>query len=71
MALGASASILIWAPMDGFVKAVLIGSGIVVIFGFVDDIRGLGFKSKFVGQILAALIVVLYGGIKIKKDRFS
>ena len=66
MALGASASILIWAPMDGFVKAVLMGSGIVVIFGFVDDIRGLGFKSKFVGQILAALIVVLYGGIKIK-----
>jgi len=66
MAMGASASILIWAPMDEFVKAVLIGSGILVVFGFVDDVKGLGFKSKFVGQILAALIVILYGGIKIK-----
>ena len=66
MALGASASIIIWAPMDIFVKAVLIGSGILVVFGFADDVKGLGIKSKFFGQILAALIVVLYGGIKIK-----
>ncbi len=66
MAMGASASILIWAPMDEFVKAILIGSGILVTFGFVDDIKGIGFKSKFAGQILAALIVIFYGGLKIK-----
>jgi UDP-GlcNAc:undecaprenyl-phosphate GlcNAc-1-phosphate transferase len=60
MAMGASAAILIWAPMDEFVKAILIGSGILVVFGFADDVKGLGFKSKFAGQILAALIVILY-----------
>lgn len=66
MALGALAPILIWAPLDEFVKATMIGSGILVVFGFVDDLKGIGFKSKFGGQILAALIVVLYGGLKIK-----
>ena len=66
MALGALAPILIWAPLDEFVKATMIGSGILVVFGFVDDLRGIGFRSKFGGQILAALIVVLYGGLKIK-----
>jgi UDP-GlcNAc:undecaprenyl-phosphate GlcNAc-1-phosphate transferase len=66
MAVGAFASILIWAPMNAFVKALLIGSGILVTFGFVDDIKGIGFKSKFAGQILAALIVILYGGLKVK-----
>ncbi len=66
MAVGAFASILIWAPFNEFVKATLIGSGILVVFGFVDDVKGIGFKSKFAGQILAALIVILYGGLKIK-----
>jgi UDP-GlcNAc:undecaprenyl-phosphate GlcNAc-1-phosphate transferase len=66
MAIGALVPIFIWAPMNDFVRALLIGSGILVAFGFVDDVKGIGFKSKFFGQILAALVVVLYGGIKIK-----
>lgn len=66
MALGAFSSILIWAPLNEFAKATLIGSVILVIFGFVDDVKGIGFKSKFVGQVLAALIVILYGGVKIQ-----
>jgi UDP-GlcNAc:undecaprenyl-phosphate GlcNAc-1-phosphate transferase len=66
MALGAFIPIIIWVPMSEFVKAVLIGSGILVIFGLVDDIREIGFKTKFIGQILAGLIVILYGGLKIQ-----
>jgi UDP-GlcNAc:undecaprenyl-phosphate GlcNAc-1-phosphate transferase len=66
MAMGAFIAILIWAPMSEFVKSILIGSGILVMFGFLDDTKGIGFKSKFGGQILAALIVVFYGGLKIK-----
>ena len=66
MALGAFIPIIIWAPMSEFVKSVLIGSGILVIFGLVDDIREIGFKTKFFGQILAALIVILYGGLRIE-----
>jgi UDP-GlcNAc:undecaprenyl-phosphate GlcNAc-1-phosphate transferase len=66
MALGAFIPIIIWAPMSGFVKSILIGSGILVIFGLVDDIREISFRVKFLGQILAALIVILYGGIRIE-----
>ena len=66
MGLGAFLPIILWAPMDQLVKSMLIGSGIVVLFGLVDDVKHIGFKPKFAGQILAALIVILYGGVKIK-----
>ena len=66
MGLGAFLPIILWAPIDQFVKSMLIGSGIVVLFGLIDDVKHIGFKPKFVGQIIAALIVILYGGLKIK-----
>jgi UDP-GlcNAc:undecaprenyl-phosphate GlcNAc-1-phosphate transferase len=66
MALGAFTPIIIWTPMTAFVQSVLIGSGILIIFGLVDDIREIGFKTKFFGQILAAVIVILYGGLRIE-----
>lgn len=66
MGLGAFLPIILWAPIDQFVKSMLIGSGIVVLFGLVDDVKHIGFKPKFAGQIIAALIVILYGGLKIK-----
>ena len=66
MGLGAFLPIILWAPVDQFVKSILIGAGIVVIFGLIDDVKQIGVRSKFIGQILAALIVIIYGGIKIK-----
>jgi UDP-GlcNAc:undecaprenyl-phosphate GlcNAc-1-phosphate transferase len=66
MALGAFIPIIIWTPMSEFIKALLIGSGILVIFGLADDIKDTSFKTKFIGQILAALVVILYGGLKIE-----
>lgn len=49
-------------------RAVLIGGGLVFLLGVVDDIRkpsGLGWKSKFAVQTLAACLLV-YFGIKIR-----
>ena len=66
MVLGAFLPIVLWAPLDQFVKSVLIGSGLVVLFGLIDDIKHIGFKPKFAGQIAAALIVIFYGGLKIQ-----
>jgi UDP-GlcNAc:undecaprenyl-phosphate GlcNAc-1-phosphate transferase len=66
MGLGAFLPIILWAPIDQFVKSMLLGSTIVVVFGLVDDIKHIGFKPKFAGQIIAALVVILYGGLKIK-----
>ncbi len=66
MVLGAFLPIILWAPMDQFVKSILLGSGIVVLFGLIDDIKHIGFKPKFAGQIIGALVVILYGGLKIE-----
>ncbi|MDY6953454.1 MAG: MraY family glycosyltransferase, partial [Thermodesulfobacteriota bacterium] len=65
MALGAVVPVLLTAHADPFLRALVLGAGIVVLFGLVDDFKGLGYKAKFMGQIGAALVVVLYGGVKI------
>ncbi|HQI00448.1 MAG TPA: MraY family glycosyltransferase [Deltaproteobacteria bacterium] len=65
MSLGFCISILIWLPADRFVVAALVGMAILVAEGFVDDIICLGYKTKFIAQIVAALVVILYGGIRI------
>lgn len=49
-------------------RAVLVGGGLVFLLGIVDDIKkphGLGWKSKFAVQILAAALLVHFG-IKIR-----
>jgi UDP-GlcNAc:undecaprenyl-phosphate GlcNAc-1-phosphate transferase len=66
MALGICVSVLLWANGDQFVRAVLLGTGIVVVFGLIDDFKGIGYKGKFVGQIAAALVVIFYGRITIQ-----
>jgi UDP-GlcNAc:undecaprenyl-phosphate GlcNAc-1-phosphate transferase len=66
MALGAFVPVLLWAPGGEFVRAVLIGAAIVILFGLIDDVRDLEWKTKLAGQCAAALVVILYGGVKIK-----
>ena len=65
MALGALVPVLFVADVSRFVHALLIGAAVVVAFGLVDDLRGLGWKAKFGGQIIAALVVIFYGNLKI------
>ncbi|MFH2067472.1 MAG: MraY family glycosyltransferase [Pseudomonadota bacterium] len=65
MALGILVPILLWTHMDDFVRSILMGSCILTIFGLIDDIRELGYKTKLLGQIAAGLIAVSYGGISI------
>ena len=66
MAFGFFISVIMWGSLSLMMKGILIGSGIIVVFGAIDDLRNLGYKTKFAGQIVAALVVVLYGGVKIK-----
>jgi UDP-GlcNAc:undecaprenyl-phosphate GlcNAc-1-phosphate transferase len=67
IAAGTFVSIVLWAPLVYPLRAYLIGAAILVTFGIVDDWKGLNFKTKFAGQLAAALIVVFYGGIEIVK----
>lgn len=45
--------------------SILIGAGILCVLGVIDDCKTLDAKLKFVVQIIAALVVVLYGDIRI------
>ena len=45
--------------------ATLIGAAILGVLGLIDDCRELDAKLKFVVQIMAALVVVFYGDIRI------
>ncbi len=65
MAVGAFVPVLLWAPEAEFLAPILMGAGVVTLFGLVDDFTELGYKAKLAGQIIAALIVIFYGGIRI------
>lgn len=47
-------------------NSILIGSFIIVLTGVVDDIKPLKASTKFIGQLIAALVVVFYGNIVLK-----
>ncbi len=65
-ALGAFVPVIIWSTTTSdFVRAYLVGAGVLVIFGLLDDMKGLGYMMKFTGQVFAALVVVFYGGVRI------
>jgi UDP-GlcNAc:undecaprenyl-phosphate/decaprenyl-phosphate GlcNAc-1-phosphate transferase len=65
MAFGWLMPVLFWLPHDRFVVGVLIGAGIVVVLGLIDDIVELNHKLKFIGQAIAAIIVMVVGQVKI------
>lgn len=66
MALGAVVPILLWSPGNRFVSSLLLGAGVLVIFGLLDDLKEMDYRGKLAGQVMAALIVVFYGGLSIR-----
>lgn len=56
---------LIMRPADDAAWAIIVGALIIVATGIVDDMYEITAKAKFAGQILAALIVVFWGGLEI------
>jgi len=58
--------ILFGEPSE-LMNSILIGSFIIVMTGFIDDIKPIPAKYKFLGQIIAACIIVFYGGLKMEK----
>lgn len=51
---------------DRQIMALLIGGAIIAIGGFLDDLTELSPKAKVFFQLIATLIVVFYGGIRIE-----
>lgn len=44
-------------------NAILIGSFIIIVTGIIDDIKPIPARYKLIGQIVAAAVIPLYGGI--------
>ena len=61
--LGAVVSIVLWLPMQGWLPSFLFGSFVLLGFGAWDDSRELGHYVKFIGQFVAAIAVVYWGGL--------
>ena len=55
-----------WLSPEREVVGFLLGIIIILIFGVWDDWKNLDYRLKFLGQIIAVLIVVVFGGLKIK-----
>ena len=66
MAAGATLPLIMWAPMRESMVGFLLGVAIILLFGALDDIRGMSYRLKFLGQFIAVLVVVLYGGVVIR-----
>ena len=66
MALGALGPIIFWSQMTPQLSAYLVGSAILFAAGMYDDFKELGYKAKFMAQVAAALVLVLYGGVMIR-----
>lgn len=65
MACGVFVPLLFWQHADRFVTAFLAGAAVLVLFGLLDDLQDLPPRAKFCGQILAALVVIIGGGVQI------
>jgi len=62
-AAGTFVAMLLWAPKDPIITAGLVGGAVILLFGAWDDRVGLGYKVKFLGQLLAAVVVIWVGGV--------
>lgn len=68
--LGTLLPMMIWLPFTDMLVAYYIGSLVLLGFGVWDDIAELGHYVKFVGQFIAAILVVYYGGVVVESFPF-
>ncbi|MEK4761894.1 MraY family glycosyltransferase [Viridibacillus sp. FSL E2-0187] len=57
--------ILILRPMHEAMLPLLIGSFVIIVTGVLDDMFEISAKAKLLGQLIAAVIVIFFGGIQI------
>ncbi|MEZ4601734.1 MAG: MraY family glycosyltransferase [Syntrophotaleaceae bacterium] len=66
MAFGVMIPVLLWMPNTSLLLPLVTASGLIAAFGFLDDLRELNSATKFGVQVLAALIVIFWGGVQIR-----
>ena len=61
---------MIFGEHTAIMNSILIGSFILIITGIIDDIKPMKASHKLIGQLIAALIVVFYGGLLLRDISF-
>ncbi len=61
---------MLFGEMTVQMNSILIGSFLVLLTGIVDDINPLTAKTKLIGQVLAAMVIVFYGQILLSNITF-
>jgi len=64
--IGALVPMMIWLPDTQLIHSFIFGSIVLFIFGICDDVKELGHYVKFIGQFIAAIAVVYYGGLYVE-----
>lgn len=57
--------IAVLRPDNQYMLAIILGATVIVITGVLDDMYEISAKAKMLGQLVAACIIVFYGGIQI------
>lgn len=58
---------LLFFEPDSLMNSILIGSFFIILTGLTDDIKPISPKIKILGELIASLIVVLFGGVVLKE----
>ena len=61
--LGFLLSYMIFGEPSALMNSILIGSFLIMITGIIDDIHSIRALVKFTGQLAAAAVVTIYGGL--------
>ena len=62
MALGALVPVMLWVTVDYEIQPILVGCGVIVFFGLLDDIKDLKYTHKLMAQIAGTLVVMHWAG---------
>lgn len=54
------------SPYPNTLNAIMLGSFIIIVTGVLDDLYELSAKVKLLGQLLATVIVVFWGGVQVE-----
>jgi UDP-GlcNAc:undecaprenyl-phosphate/decaprenyl-phosphate GlcNAc-1-phosphate transferase len=65
MVIGAIVPLLLWRPLEHDLMGLLAALLVLLVFGAWDDSKDLDYRLKFLGQFAAAVIAVLFGGVKL------
>lgn len=57
--------LVILRPHSEYTLAIVLGATVIVITGILDDMYEISAKAKMLGQLIASLIIVFFGGIQI------